>query len=152
MVAVAAAQQLGWGKVGTEENIRNFLAAALRVLEMHQQGYGAGGFVSARHQEDSNQFFTHPRQLLWDEVQPEDTFAVLNGGSRESGDADLGAIQLSSHIFKLSSSVNAIIVAHPPAVMALAAARTPLQFISAPSFQFYNRTGYLPADFRFSSS
>jgi ribulose-5-phosphate 4-epimerase/fuculose-1-phosphate aldolase len=65
---------------------------------------------------------------------------------------NFGALQMASIIFQTSPEVGAVIHSHSPSVMTLMAMGQELQFVSEPSFLFWNRTSYLHGDYFFSDS
>ena len=144
---------------GDGRSTRVDLAAALRLLDQNGQSDLAAGFFAARHPHHRDLFYAADHGVFWEEALPSDfqlysveTGEIVTEPGRASRAARPNApvIPIARSVFGNYSHINAIVHAHGPASMALAASsQNEVLPISEHAFMFYERVGYVGCDFFF---
>lgn len=120
------------------------------MLDVDDQGDLCAGFFSGRHPTKPDLFLTPSHGVYWDEATPDD-LCVYDGPTRLVGRAppNFPSAAVPAAVYAARPDVNAIVHAHPEAVMALCALDVGVLPISEPSFLFYDRVARLDCDFFF---
>jgi L-ribulose-5-phosphate 4-epimerase len=127
----------------TDEEARQKLIAAGRILEAAGQGDLTRGHVSVRVPGDPAHFYMKPHGFGFDEITLENIVVCnLEGEKVGGGGRRHSEVYIHSEIFKLRPDVTSVIHSHPPHAVAWSATGKPLQPISQPGAAFADGVPY----------
>ena len=134
----------------SEQELREDLAAAFRMLDRHGMSDLTNGSVVAR-LPGADWYLTHPHGKHFHEICASDFVAVnMDGTPVNPGDVvNLAVTRPAKAIFAARPEVNAVIHAHGQGIMGVAALTCGLLPLCEAAMPFYEDIGYIRGDFYF---
>lgn len=122
----------------TNEEAKQKLIDAGKILEYEGQADFTRGHVSVRLPDDPSLFFMKPHSVGFEEITMENILTIDLDGKVVAGTSRRHSeVFIHSEIFRVRPDVQSVIHSHPPYAVALSAGGRPMRALSQPSAVFY---------------
>jgi L-ribulose-5-phosphate 4-epimerase len=122
----------------TNEEAKQKLIDAGKILEHEGQADFTRGHVSVRVPDEPSLFFMKPHSIGFEEITMDNILTIDLEGKVVAGTARRHSeVFIHSEIFRVRPDVHSIIHSHPPYAVALSASGRPMRALSQPSAVFY---------------